>query len=199
MKAPSSPEPRIEELSRLCIEGVRQLLNFELDLTIDTLPVLDHYARYQRTGPDWPDRAEDLALELGAYFGEVIRRRFPSRWYLSSDGAHSWRLEFEPFFLCFNPMGIAVEMLLEGEALGWNAAYLTWTEATEALRARLAKLPEVSEDDYYTFSVRSEVLEAVCDFLAGWTAKEPPRVFEGQFYQEQLDAQSKPEIVLSFQ
>ncbi len=197
MVRPESAPPRIAALAQQCVEGAQELLDFELDLTVETLPVLDHYCRLLRAGPGWPDSAETMAQVLGAYFGEVVRRQYGSRWHLGSESSHAWRLEFEDYFLCFNPMGVALEMLLEGDALGWNAAYLTWPEATDALQSRLSNLPQVSEEDFYSFSVRYEVLETVTDFLAGWTAKDPPKIYDSSFYQEQIAARGEPEIVFT--
>jgi hypothetical protein len=192
-----TPEDRIEELARACVVLVRDDLGFELDFTAETLPVLDHFCRRYRTGPDWSDRAEEIAATVGVYFGEVLRRKFPFRWHVSEKGYHAWRLELEPCFLCFNPLGVALELLLEGDALGWNACYLTWPDATEALRTRLGRMDQVSEEDFYAFSVRYEVLEAVADFLAGWTAQDPPRVYDSRFYDDQIAARREPEIVFT--
>lgn len=197
MTSSEAPQVSIEKLAQPCLDGVRDLLGFDLDFTVETLPVLDHYCRTLRSAPGWSEHAEEISCAMGVYFGEVIRRQLPSRWHLSVDGFHAWRLEFEPYFLCFNPLGIALEMLLEGDALGWNASYLTWNDAGEAIEARLRKIPDVAEDDFYTFSVRYEVLETVTEFLAGWTAKDPPKLYDPAFYAEQIAARGEPEIVLS--
>jgi len=190
------PMELVEQLAATCVEDVKEVLDFDLDFTIETLPVLDHFCECARSGPSWPEQAEGLALMIGAYFGEVIRKQHPCRWYLSAEGGHAWRLEFEAYFLCFNPVGAALELLLEGDALGWNASYLTWDDATEALQTRLSKLPPVSEEDFYKLTVRHEVLETVTDFLASWTAKDPPKVFDAEFYEQQVAAQPEPEIIV---
>lgn len=186
----------VEQLATRCIEDVKEALGFELDYTIETLPVLDHFCGRVRSGPSWPEQAQGFALMIGAYFGEVIRKQHACRWHLSPEGGHSWRLDFEQYYLSFNPIGMALELLLEGDALGWNARFLTWEDATEALQARLSRLPEVAEGDYYTLSVRNEVLETVTDFLAGWTAKDPPKVYDAKFYEEQIAAQPEPEVII---
>jgi hypothetical protein len=197
MSDSEAPEPSIEELAQSCRDAVRDLLGFELDFTVETLPVLDHFCRRIRTNPGWADRAEEISCVVGAYFGEVLRQRYPCRWHRGAKGFYAWRLEFEQFFLCFNPLGVALEMLLEGDALGWNANFLTWNEASESLAARLRNIPEVKEEDFYTFSVRNEVLETVTDFLAGWTAKDPPKLYDPIFYQEQIALRGEPEIALT--
>lgn len=197
MTGSTPPEAQIEELARACVEIVRHNLGFELDFTIETLPVLDHFCRCFREGPEWPEHVEEIAAIVGTYFGEVLRRRFPCRWHVSPKGHHAWRLELEPYFLCFNPLGAALELLLDGDALGWHASYLTWPDAAEALQSRLGRMPQVSAEDFYTLSVRSEVLETVADFLAGWTAKDPPRRYDAKFYEDQIAARREPEIVFN--
>lgn len=169
MSHEDTPE-EIAALADQCVRDVREALGFELDYTADTLPLLDHYCREARKGSRWSERAEHTTRSVGAYFGEVVRRRFEgsSRWVLDEDGAHAWRVEFEPVFLCFNPLGAVLELLLEGDALGWNAGFITHPEADEPLREKLARLPGVSEDDFYSLSVRLEVFETVYEFLLGW-------------------------------
>lgn len=190
------PMDLVEKLAETCVQDVKEVLGFELDFAVETLPVLDHFCGCARSGPSWPDQAEGIALMVGAYFGEVIRKEYACRWFLSPEGGHLWRLDFEQFFLCFNPIGMALELLLEGDALGWNASYLTWDDATEALQTRLSRIPQVAEGDFYTLSVRNEVLETVTDFLASWTAKDRPKVYDAKFYEAQIAAQPEPEIIV---
>jgi hypothetical protein len=160
----------IFSLAAECVAAVRDETGVELDYTTLTLPVLDHYCRSVRRGPRWTDGARQTAHSVGAYFGEVVRRHFGARcrWVLDADGLHAWRLEFEEVFLCFNPLGSALESLLDGRALGWNAEFVTLAEAEDSLRERLDRLPGVSERDFFTLSVRIDVLETICEFLEQW-------------------------------
>jgi hypothetical protein len=169
MGARETPQ-EVARLSEECVRDVREELGFDLDYTVETLPVVDHYCRTARKRSRWPDGAEHIAETVGAYFGEVIRGRFKKgcRWHLGAEGLHAWRLEFEHFFLCFNPLGAALELLLEGQAHGWNADFVTLPEVSEDLENHLDNLPGVSEDDYYTLSVRYEVLETIQAFLVLW-------------------------------
>lgn len=189
------------------MRDVRDELGFELDYTVETLPVVDHYCRQARRGARWPDGAEHLAETVGAYFGEVLRVHYGTgcRWHLGADGSHAWRLEFERFFLCFNPVGIALELLLEGKAHGWNADFVTLPEVADDLEAHLDSLPGVSEDDYYTLSVRSEVLETIQAFLELWQraqaerdAAAPQKTYRTADYEERL-GQIQPDLSAEFE
>lgn len=189
------------------MRDVRDELGFELDYTVETLPVVDHYCRQARRGARWPDGAEHLAETVGAYFGEVLRAHYGTgcRWHLGTDGSHAWRLEFERFFLCFNPVGIALELLLEGKAHGWNADFVTLPEVADDLEAHLDSLPGVSEDDYYTLSVRSEVLETIQAFLELWQraqaerdAAAPQKTYRTADYEERL-GQIQPDLSAEFE
>lgn len=191
------PPDVIAQLAEDCIREVHEELGFELDYSVETLPVLDHHCRTARQGEAWPDNAEHLAEIVGSYFGETLRRRYhhACRWVLSDDGPHAWRLEFEECFLCFNPLGAALELLLEGQAHGWNADFVTHPEASLAVENHLDKLPGVAERDFYTLSVRYEVLETIQDFLELWHAsrEDSPRTFESSDYEKRL-AQMQPDL-----
>lgn len=168
----------MNELAAQCVRDVSDELELELDYQLETLPILDHYCRLARTSPLWPDHAEHLATNVGCYFGEVLRRHFADdcRWVVSDEGLHQWRLEFARCFFCFNPLGMALELLLEAEATGWNAEMITLPEADDDLCHYLDRLGGVSEEDFYTLSVRSEVIETVRDFLDLWEDhRETPR------------------------
>jgi hypothetical protein len=146
--------------------------------------------------------AEHLAQIVGAYFGEVIRRRFNNacRWVLSADGPHDWRLEFEDCFLCFNPLGAALELLLEGPAHGWNADFITLPEAESDLETHLDQLPGVAEGDFYRLSVRYEAIETIQDFLGRWQVRrgKSPRRYETADYEERL-AQMQPDLAVALE
>jgi hypothetical protein len=199
------PAPEVLEIAERCVNDVREELGFDLDFTVETLPVLDHYCRNVRRGNRWPDGAELLAQSTGAYFGEVIRRRYHGvcRWHISALGGYAWRLEFLTCFLCFNPIGSALELLLETRAHGWNADLVTHVDVVEDLQAKLEGLPGVAEDDYYTLSVRSEVIETVFDFLEAWERSrrdddEPPPRYRSSDYEQRI-AELEADMVASFE
>ncbi len=172
----------VTDLATACVHSVKQTLDIALDLQPDTLPILDHYVReiLERD-------AEGLALGVsicGAYFGEVVRRRFESvRWFapqaisdvlrteelahgeMAGDPYPEWRLEFEQVFLHFNPLGVALEVAETADAAGWKAHLGVQKRDREAVDASVALFGVARERDYYSFTVRFEVLEQVVEAL----------------------------------
>jgi hypothetical protein len=159
----------IEQLSDGCVRFVQQALNLPLDYTPETLPILDHYVRER--GQLGEGRAREEALELlapatGAYFGEVVRRTMGYvRWHCPGDEYDRFRLEFEPFFLSFNPLAVATEVIRKGQATAPGAFFDVLDEARDMLKEALNKHARVPTEDYYTFSMRYEVLEQVAEVL----------------------------------
>jgi hypothetical protein len=170
-----APE-EILELSERCVAHVRYRLGFELDYSVDTLSVLDHFvvAVLSEEGEGEPPppghsrRASAMLLlapTVGAYFGEVLRRAFPCRWRFTSESAEKWALEFEEVFLRINPAGAAAEAF-NGEPLErWSGAIVTAPELTPVIGERLAAAPPIPEDEFYTFAARHEALQIVEDYL----------------------------------
>src|SRR5262245_45462327 len=120
MSSPSQPELALELPEaidghvRACLDFVRRAVGVELDLTPETLPVLDHYVSTVR--PQIADRPELSVLSasaVGAYFGEVVRRRIPGFWMLPSANVHDWSVACKFVFLSFNPIGVAYDALFQ--------------------------------------------------------------------------------------
>jgi hypothetical protein len=68
-------------------------------------------------------------------------------------------------FLCFNPLGAALECALDGPAPGWRAHLLTLPADERDLAALLDRTAHVREEDYHRLSVRWELVEQAVDFL----------------------------------
>lgn len=176
------PPSEVHELAQACVGFVQEEVGMTLDYTAETLPVLDHYlrGRMREAGA-----AADLVTSAaGAYFGEVVRRRLlGARWHSPPGEYRSWRLEFEPFFLWFNPLGSAVEAASSEASDGWNAHFQVLDEARGELERALASAPDVSEDDYYTLSLRLEALEQIADVLGALETQQlKPRLFGPEVY-----------------
>ena len=74
----------------------------------------------------------------------------------------SWRLRFERCSLTFNPIGVALEVLLGQEVPDWGA-HLQTAPGGSAPRSRkaLEVFGDVRDRDYYTFTMRFEAIEQV--------------------------------------
>jgi len=105
-----------------------------------------------------------LEATIGAYFGEVLRRAFDATWFASGDH-DAWRLDFHEVYLTFNPIGMAREALTLGDAEGWHAHLEMDDAEKDEVLARLGRLPEVSDDEFYAPSTRFDVVELAVDAL----------------------------------
>jgi hypothetical protein len=161
------PPPEISELVTVCVESVLAAVDFQLDFSPDTVSVLDHYVSIARTSiQDRPELLPLLARTLGAYFGELLRRELPGFWRLPSANVHDWAVCGRPVFLWQNPVGVAFDALTgttdhEGPRSRLHVA----PEYQEALSARLATLPPVSEEEYVSFATRLEVVQLAVETL----------------------------------
>lgn len=184
------PPEHVLELANACVAAVANALKVELDFTHETLPILDHYVS-QTKGP----RDEILGLVApmcGAYFGEVVRRALgPMRWHAPSDDYARFRLEHELVFLHVNPIGIALEAVLERDAEGYGANLgLLDRDRAEVGRA-VDLFGDVREDDYYRFAVRYEVLEQALTALLAKAGESPNPVAHAVYEAAVEDAEDR--------
>jgi hypothetical protein len=185
--AKDSPPPEIAELADACVSYVREAMELELDYDSDTLPILDHYLRERGRGAE--HGVYDLLIPAaGAYFGEVVRRRLGgARWHCPKGHYAAYRLEFEPFFLAFNPMGVALEVLTGAASEGWGTHFQLLDDARPVVKDALEQT-DVRDEDYYTMSVRYEAVEQVADLLSVLESQQKKkRVFGEDVYQRFRD------------
>ncbi len=183
--APASPPPSVvDDLAASCVKYVKDALGLELDYAPETLPILDHYVRGKAATASDSIR-ELLTPTLGAYFGEVVRRHAPgSRWHAPDAAYADYRIEFDPFFLCFNPLGVAAEVLVGDDVEGYGTHFQILDDARPVIEDALAHSLSVSVDDYYSFSVRYETLELVISVLLEIerVSRDTPRRFGPDVY-----------------
>ena len=160
------PEP-IPDYVTACLEYVRRALKVDLDFTPDTLPLLDHYALLSReTIKDRPELAPLITRAAGAYFGELVRGRLGGFWRVPTINVHDWSVCSSSVFLWFNPIGTAFDALYGGtDHSGPRSMLRVAPEEHEFLAQRLAALPPVPEDEFFSFSTRFEVLEVATETL----------------------------------
>ena len=190
----SNPPQAVGDMALACIASVKSTVGVELDWTQDTLPILDHYAKTALKQDDDAERLLDLTASLcGAYFGEVVRRHCDVfRWHCPAEELAQWRLELEPAFLYFNPIGVAFE-IIEGETIeGWPAHVEVLPRDRDKIDAALKVLGDVREDDYYTFSIRFEVIEQAVQTLTRIASQEKTRPYFGpDVYELYANAQNE--------
>lgn len=185
--SPDSPT-QIVELSQACVQYVQKSLQLELDYTQDTLPILDHYLR-EASADAKPEISALLAPTAGAYFGELVRRVMPTaRWHAPQQDYARYRLEFGDFFLHFNPIGLAREVIDGADAPGWNGHFAMLDNTRRVVESTLASDLSVRNADYYSLSVRYETLESVADALEALAhqAKGPRATFGADVYESAM-------------
>jgi hypothetical protein len=159
--------PEITELVDACRQYVQRAVGVELDLTPETLPVLDHYVRLSRQHLEQrPELRALMARVVGGYFGEVARRHLGLFWHVPSADMHEWQLYGRSVLLAISPIGVAYDALHgSGEHDGPASSLCLTPEDRELVDRRLASLPPVPEDEYYLLSTRLEVVEIAADAL----------------------------------
>jgi hypothetical protein len=153
-------------MAEACVRFVHASLGVRLDLSPETLPVLDHYlATRRRELVSKPEMIGLVARAAGAYFGEVVRRQLHSFWHVPSDDPSTWEIRLEPVYLSFSPVAVAYDAITHGDEAGPTAQFQLDDEDREAVEARLAELPSASDEEFFSFSTRLEVLEIAVDAI----------------------------------
>jgi hypothetical protein len=160
--------PRVAELARAAVEYVKRAVGIELAYDSDTLPLLDHYLR---TVPDdQPATVELIATTSGAYFGEVVRRTLGGRWDTSSEDVTEWRMIL-PTGLNFAPAGFAAAAIVRADLDDLDTTMDAPPRMRPFVEATLARMGDVTEDDYYSLCGRLDTLEHVHEVLVAVAAK----------------------------
>lgn len=170
---PVVPEPltssqQVLEYARQVVEYVRRAVGLDLAYDSDTLPLLDHYLRSVPT--DQPAAVELVATTSGAYFGEVVRRRLGGRWDTSSDDATEWRVVL-PTGLNFAPAGFVAAAIVRAELDDLDTAIDAPPRMRPYLEQTLARMSDVTFDDYYSLCGRLDTLEHVHEVLVAVAAQ----------------------------
>jgi hypothetical protein len=161
----AAPPQDVAELAASCVRYVGSKYKVGLDFTEDTLSLVDQYAKDARAEITVrPESAALLAAAIGAYLGEVIRRRFGGYW--RAEGDHeTWRVLLSRVYLSFNPIGMALEALTGEDVEGWNAHFELDPGERELVDARLAALPPVEEEEFFMPTTRMEVVHVVYEAI----------------------------------
>ena len=163
--AVADPPAAVAELAAACVRFVATRYDIHLDFAPETLSLVDQWVKDARLElKDNPSLVDLVQGAAGAYLGEVVRRAFGATW--STPGGHAeWSLRMSTVYCAFNPLGMAREALMLGEAEGWHAHFELDPGEREEIEARLAALPEVDEEEYYAPSTRFDVVHIVVEAL----------------------------------
>jgi hypothetical protein len=154
------------DLAEACVRFVEAALGVRLDFSPETLPLLDHYVASRREElVAKPETVGLVARAAGAYFGEMVRRQIRSFWHAPSEDPSSWELRFEPVYLAFSPVAVAYDSITHGDEAGPTSHFQLDDEDRQAVEARLADLPPSTDEEFFSFSTRLEVLEIAVDAI----------------------------------
>jgi hypothetical protein len=164
--------PRVREYADQVVTYVRNALGVTLEYDSDTLPVLDHYLRTVENST----QVATLQLVIttsGAYFGEVVRRRLGGRWELGGgeDGKDvEWRMVL-PTGLNFQPAGFVAAAIAQADLDDLDSELDAPPRMRPYVQQALARMGEVSIEDYYSLCGRLDTLEHVHEVLVAVAAQ----------------------------
>lgn len=162
-----SVPPRVREYADQAVSYVRRALGIQLEYDSNTLPVLDHYLR---TVPEGQPAALQLVVATsGAYFGEVVRQRLGGRWELADQEAE-WRIVL-PTGLNFSPVGFVAAAIARADLEDLDSEIAAPPRMLPYVQRTLARMGEVTIDDYYSLCGRLDTLEHVHEVLVAVAAQ----------------------------
>ena len=158
---------RVREYADQAVSYVRRALGIQLEYDSNTLPVLDHYLR---TVPDDQPAALQLVVATsGAYFGEVVRQRLGGRWELAEQEAE-WRIVL-PTGLNFSPVGFVAAAIARADLDDLDSEIAAPPRMVPYVEQALARMGEVTVEDYYSLCGRLDTLEHVHEVLVAVAAQ----------------------------
>jgi hypothetical protein len=187
MVDPAFPS-RVQEYAERAVDYVRQAVGLTLEYDSDTLPLLDHYIR--GVPADQPSTVELVALTSGAYFGEVVRRRLGGRWDVTADDATEWRV-YLPTGLNFSPAGFAAAAIVQADLDDLDSEFDAPPRMRPYIAQALARMGEVTLDEYYSLCGRLDTLEHVHEVLVAVAA----RLMGGPQSDDDVPEAAEPEAV----
>ena len=164
----SKTPDQVSEYVRAAVEFVRRAVGMVLDGSDESLAVLDHYVA--QVPSDKPEIVVLVAPAVGAYFGEVVRRRFGGEWRLDGEPA-DWRLSLEGDALTFAPVGMAAAAVCRAEVDGFDTEMAIAPAYHEDIEAALELAAPVTEEYFYSLTGRFEALQNLLDLVAGLRAR----------------------------
>ena len=169
------PPGRVMELAAAAVRFMLASYKVEPDFSPESLALLDQYTRDARAAvAERPETLPLTAQTLGAYLGEVARRKHRCWWRIDTADPSAWRLEFATVYLAFYPVQVMHTALLgaEDEEGGFSGFELAAASQAD-LADRLANMPGVSEEAFSSPSLKVEILDIVVDALLAQRARDP--------------------------
>lgn len=161
--------PQVEELVAAAQRYVKRALGAELDLSPESLPIVDYYLNQV---PKDSTAVRDLVLvAMGAYFGEVLRRRFGGRWLKQEGNIGGWLLLLSPHEVRVCPGAMTAEALADDAVDGVDAGLEVDDRYLKILSLALDRSGPVDRDHYYSLCGKYETIEKVVETINVLTGK----------------------------
>jgi hypothetical protein len=158
---------RVREYADQAVAYVRRALGVALEYDSNTLPLLDHYLR---TVPkDQLPTMQLVVATSGAYFGEVVRRQLGGRWEAGGE-EDEWRVVL-PTGLTFSPIGFVASAIAQADLPDVDSEIDAPPRMLPYVQQTLARMGEVSVEDYYSLCGRLDTLEHVHEVLVAVAAQ----------------------------
>jgi hypothetical protein len=164
---------RVREYADQVVEYVRRALGVTLEYDSNTLPLLDHYLR---TVPDGQKATLKLVVATsGAYFGEVVRRQLGGRWEIGptgpTDGSEPEYRMVLPTGLNFSPAGFVAAAIAMADLDDLDSEIDAPPRMRPYVQQALARMGEVSVEEYYSLCGRLDTLEHIHEVLVAVAAQ----------------------------
>lgn len=104
----------VSDLEHNLRDAVQRSMRFNLDGSVASLAIVDHYLAQAREEQRGPILAL-LAASAGAYFGELVRNNLGAQWIGDASDPRHLRLLLTPEFAYFSPADIAFAAILGDE------------------------------------------------------------------------------------
>lgn len=185
----------VDQLAKAFADQIRRAIGVEIEPLANegqvALAYVDHYLSMLRD-VDREPIVSLVAANAGAWFGELIRREIGATWI--GDGKHPRRLRLliEPNFVYFSPVDLVYTAILSGEPeddprlpagdpldAAFHLRKLPRAELPPGepgsdpslsdhawIMQRLAELPPLPEDQYFSLTGRYETLLLILELLA---------------------------------
>jgi hypothetical protein len=163
---PAAPA-RVREYADQVVEYVRRALGVTLEFDSNTLPLLDHYLR--NVPSDQAATLKLVVLTSGAYFGEVVRQRLGGRWETVGEESE-WRVVL-PTGLNFSPTGLVASAIAQADLEDLDSELDAPARMREYVQDALARMGEVTVEEYYSLCGRLDTIEHVHEVLVAVAAQ----------------------------
>ncbi len=152
----------------MLVSAVKETVDYGLDYSIETLPVVDHYVSLAREDSQPREEVSALIASMaGVYYGEVLKRRFGAQWHLHDlSDPFTWELFFTSCPLAIRPVHISYEIVTRQEDDAIDSSLRTAQARQDFLYDYFEALGQVSEDEFFSFSGRTEIIMAALDLLS---------------------------------